>query len=420
MVMADRRQRLAWMVVLGSFFAFVALIVLVPLTVNAVIQRAVQPLAVLVQANEGTVGIQQANNGTSALFAGDEGQELNGGSTILTNATDTALLQVFTPDEQQVVARVQIYGNSNVGLVEGTSPRFGVSSADNRLVLDLNSGRLLVTVPPVGERPLLLHLTVPQGEITIREAGQYSLSTVNEESQFSVLQGQASVVGSEGDLVLVTDERVILPAEGALLGPLATERNLMRNGDFGRNFENWVLLPGNVERAGQSNVEVQVTTRASEPVIKFSRLGEGHADASILQTVDQDITDYQVLQVQIWMQIVEQSLPVCGGQGSECPLTIRIDYTDVNGVNQVWQQGFYAVGVVVDDVSPGLCVTCAPPLNDHFRVPFDQLVFYESDNLLAQLGQLNILPRHIKTVSIIAAGHTFDVEILEVAVMARE
>lgn len=419
MVMVDRRQRLAWVVVLGSFIAFLALIVLIPLTASAFVQRAVRPLAIRVQANEGTVGIQQADNGTSALFAGDAPQDLGAGSTILTNATDTALLQVFTPDEAQVVARIQVYGNSNVGLIEGNTPRFGVSSAENRLILDLDSGRMLVTVPDLGDRGLFLHLTVPQGEITIREPGQYSISAVNQESQFSVLEGQASVVGSEGSLVMAADERVVIPVDGPLRGPLDTERNLMLNGDFSGNFDNWFLLPGEVELADQSSVEIQVTTRASEPVIKFARVGTGHADAGIRQVVDLDITDYQSLQVLLWMQVLDQSLEVCGEKGSECPLIIQIEYTDVNGVSQVWWQGFYAVGTVGQN-TPDICVTCGPPLNEHEQVPFDQLVFYESDNLMAQLGQLDILPRHINAVSIIAAGHTFDVEVLELAVVARE
>jgi hypothetical protein len=419
MVMADRRQRLAWIVVFGSFVAFVALAVLIPFSVSAVIQRAVQPLAVRVQANEGTVGIQQADNGTSALFAGDVPQELDAGGTILTNATDTALLQVFTPDEQQVVARIQVYGNSNMGLVAGDSPRFSVSSAENRLALDLSSGRLLVSVPAEGERPLDLHITVPQGEISIQEPGQYSITTVNEESQFSVLEGQASVVGREGSLVLVTDERVVLPAEGPVRGPLDTERNLIRNGDFGRDFDNWLLLPGEVERVDQSKVEIQVTTRANEPVLKFNRVGLGHADAGVRQVVDQDLTDYQSLQVLIWMQIVDQSLEVCGQQGSECPVIVRIEYVDVNGVDQVWQQGFYAIGTTGQN-TPDICVTCPSPVNEHEQIPFNQLVFYESGNLVEQLGQLNILPRHIKSISLISSGHTFDVEVVELAVMARE
>lgn len=419
MVTTDRRQRLAWTVVLGSFIVFVALLILVPLTINSAVQRAVRPLAIRVQANQGTVGIQQADNGTSALFAGNEAQSFDSGGTILTNDTDTALLQVFTPDESQVLARIQVYGNSNVSLTEGNAPRFGVSSADNVLGLELDSGRLLVAVPPGSERPLVLRLNVPQGEIVIREPGQYSITTVNEESQFSVLQGQATIEGAGQVLVLNTDERVVLPAEGDLRGPLDTERNLMRNGTFTANFDNWVLLPGNVERTDQSMVEIQVTERANEPVLKFGRVGQGHADAGVRQVVDQDLTDYESLQVLLWMQVNEQSLEVCGQQGSECPLMIRIEYVDVNGVNQVWQQGFYAVGTI-SDVTPDICVACAPPLNEHQSVPYRQLVFYESANLLEQLGQLNILPRHIKSISLIASGHTFDVEVVELAVMARE
>ncbi len=417
--MIDRRQRLAWALMFWGFITFVAIIVFVPLSVNAAIQQAVRPLAIRVQANQGTVGIQQADNGTSALFAGNEAQSFDSGGTILTNATDTALLQVFTPDEEQVVARIQVYGNSIVSLIEGNAPRFGVSSADNVLELDLDSGRLLVAVPPGSERPLFLRLDIPQGEITIREPGQYSITTVNEESQFSVLQGQATVNGDGQQLVLTTDERVVLPAEGALRGPLDTERNLMRDGTFSSNFDNWVLLPGNVERTDQSMVEVQVTERANEPVLKFGRVGEGHADAGVRQVVDQDLTDYESLQVLMWMQVIEQSLDVCGQQGSECPLMIRIEYIDINGVEQVWQQGFYAVGTI-SNVAPDICVACAPPLNGHIGIPYNQLVFYESENLLEQLGQLNILPRHIKSVSLIASGHTFDVEVVELAVMARE
>lgn len=419
--MADRRQRLAWAVVLSSFVTFVALIVLVPLTVNVVIQRAVRPLLVQVQANQGTIGIQQSDSGTSALFAGEQPQTLAAGGVVLTNATDTALLQALSPDGTEVVARIQVYGNTNVGLVVGNAPRFGVSSADNRLELELDSGRLRITVPPWHEqsgRPLFLQLMLPQGEITIREPGQYSVTAANQESQFAVFEGQASVVGNEGSLVLAVDERAVLPAEGALQGPLDTERNLIVNGDFSQDFDNWFLGPGNVDQAGQSEVEVQVVTQTSEPVLKFSRVGEGHADANIVQFVDQDITDYQSLQVLIWMQVVDQSLSVCGGVGSECPLTIQIEYTDVNGVDQIWRQGFYAFGTTAAD--PPQCTTCEAPINEHIRIPFNQPYFYESANLMEQLGQLNILPRHIKSISMVAAGHTFDVEVLELALMARD
>jgi hypothetical protein len=154
--------------------------------------------------------------------------------------------------------------------------------------------------------------------------------------------------------------------------------------------------------------------------LKFARVGVGHADAGLRQVVEQDITDYESLQVLLWFQVIDQSLEVCGQQGSECPLILRIDYVDVNGVTQVWQQGFYAIGTISSNATPDICVSCAPPLNEHIRIPFNQLVFYESQNLLEQLGQQNILPRQIKNVTLVASGHTFDVELVELALMARE
>jgi hypothetical protein len=195
----------------------------------------------------------------------------------------------------------------------------------------------------------------------------------------------------------------------------------MRNGDFGRDFEEWFLPVGDIEIADQPEVEIRVITQTSETKLKFSRVGRGHVDASVVQYVEQDlqdITDYQSLQLLIWMQVLDQSVPVCGTVGSECPLTIEIEYTDINGNDQIWLQGFYAVGAVGAD--PAECTTCESPRNNHIRIPFNQPYFYESDNLLEQLGQLNILPRHIKSISIVAAGHTFDVEVLEMALMARE
>ena len=100
-------------------------------------------------------------------------------------------------------------------------------------------------------------------------------------------------------------------------------------------------------------------------------------------------------------------------------MIIRIEYVDTNGVDQVYQQGFYADGIISPD-TPDVCVACPPPLNVHQQVPFQQLVFYESDNLMDRLGQLRIQPRQVKSITIIASGHTFDTKILDIAIVAEE
>jgi hypothetical protein len=417
--MNGRRIHLAWIIILASFFVCVGLIVAIPIGTGSLVQESTRSLDVTVQANQGTVGVRQTDGEPVAIFAGDLPLSLNPSGSILTNATDTALLLFHLPDVEQTIARLQIYGNTNVSLQNATTPRFETSSAEHRIALSLDNGRIQLTVPPQEERPVYVEMITPQGKIDVRETGQYSITANNVETQLAVLHGRAVAEQGEENLSLETDQRAVLPSNGPPRGPLDTERNLVSNGDFTRNFDEWVLLAPNVEIADQSTVEVGVNNSVDEPGVRFRRVGLGHADAGLRQIINEDVTDFESLQLLISMDVSEQSLGVCGERGSECPLIVRIDYVDVNGVDQTWQQGFYTVG----DISPGtpdVCVACAPPLNEHQRVPFDQLVFYESENLIENLGQLDILPRQVKSITLIASGHTFDTQVVDVALLARE
>jgi hypothetical protein len=158
---------------------------------------------------------------------------------------------------------------------------------------------------------------------------------------------------------------------------------------------------------------------STEPIARFKREGIGHADAGIRQIIDQDVTDFESLRLLVSLRVLEQSLGVCGQQGSECPLTIRVEYQDVNDVDQIWQKGLFSNGEIGSD-TPDVCIACPPPLNEHHRVPFRQHVFYESENLIERLEQLGILPRRIKSITVISSGHAFEVELFDVALMAKE
>jgi phage terminase large subunit-like protein len=417
--MNGSRERIAWIILIGSFFICLSLTIAVPIGTQTVIQRATRSLETNVQANQGTVGILQNDNETGALFAGDPPHSLNPNGTILTNATDQALLMVTTPDSEQVLARVQIYGNSTVNLDVASTPRYGASSGVHRVGLTLNSGRLQLTIPPITDRSLYFSLTIPQGEAIIREPGRYSILASPAETQVAVLQGQAEIETSGESLILQQDQRGIIQSDASLEGPLDSERDLLVNGDFGREIEEWVLLGANVEIADQPSVETGVIDLAGVPTLSFRRVGIGHADAGIRQIINKDVTDFESLRFLASMTIEEQSLGVCGQQGSECPIIVRIEYVDANGVDQIWQQGFYAEGTVGPS-TPDVCVACPPPLIEHQEVEFQQLVFFESENLLEKLGQQGILPRTIKSITLIVSGHSFAVSITNVALIAVE
>jgi hypothetical protein len=417
--MNGRRARLAWLLLLGGFSICVAITVAVPVAVGRFVQSSTRSLTVEVQANQGTVGLLLGENETGALFAGDPAQTLNPNGSILTNATDQALLLVSTPDGDQLMVRAQIYGNTSIAVEKATAPRFSSSSSVNTLDIALSGGRLLLTIPRLEEISLNVGIEFPQGKTIIQEPGLYSILATNSETQFAVLQGEAEIVTEDDQLTLSLDQRAIVPTGSGIVGPLDSERNILTNGDFVNGFDEWVVITPNLELPDQPTVEIKIDNQDGEPILNFRRLGIGHADSGIRQIVDQDVTDFDDLRLAISMRINEQSLGVCGEQGSECPLFVRIDYEDVNGVDQTWLQGFYAQGTTGQN-TPDVCVACPPPLNEHYRIPFGQLGFYESDNLLEKLGLQGILPRRIKSLTLIASGHTFDTEVVDLALLANE
>ena len=79
----------------------------------------------------------------------------------------------------------------------------------------------------------------------------------------------------------------------------------------------------------------------------------------------------------------------------------------------------YGIGTVGPS-TPDVCVACPPPLNVHQEVAFQQLVFYETENLMEKLGQIGILPQSIESITLIVSGHSFDVSITDVALIAEE
>jgi hypothetical protein len=312
-----------------------------------------------------------------------------------------------------------VYSNTTVRLQTAHTPRFQVSRASQDLALELDSGRLRLALLESTDRPLIITLTTPQGEVTISEPGQYSLEVNNVETQVAVQEGRASLRARGKTLNLLVNQRAEIPTGAEPVGPLDTERNLVQNGDFNDGLDKWRLFVWNVELADQPKGETEVRSVAGDPALYFIRQGEGHADVRVRQVINQDVTDFASLQLFLTFRIISQSLGVCGVQGSECPLFVRIDYVDQSGVARVWQHGFYAVGEVADD-TPDACLFCAVVQSAHERVIPGQITFYETD-LQAELARQGVPPpRFIESVSLVASGHTFEAEVLDLALMAEE
>jgi hypothetical protein len=418
--MNGSRERLAWIILLSSLFVCFSLTIAVPVSASAVLQSATRSLEVFVQSNQGTVGVSHNGLGTMALFMGDVPAKLNPYGTILTNARDTALVLVHAPRSETLLARLQLYGSSNLHIEEATAPRFGVSSREQLLRLSMSNGRLQISLPAAPDRPFVVLLKTPQGEITLREPGQYAVEVDNVMTQVVVQRGSALLTAAGQTLTITTDQRAVIDAAAPLLGPLDSERNLVKNGDFHQEFDEWALLVWQTELADQPSGKSEILLLEGEPALHFERIGLGHADAEVRQTINRDVTDFSSLRLLISMRLVDHSLPVCGVDGSECPLIVRIEYENANGGDNSWQQGFYALGEISSHGAPDICVRCPQPINPHHQVTLGQIVFYESANLMEALAFQGIAPRRIKSIRLIASGHSFTTDILEVALLARE
>lgn len=416
----DGRIRLAWAVLLSSLFVCLLATVTVPLGVRAYIERASQPLVSTVQANQGTVGIDDQNGQRRAVLAGELPQELDEGSTILTDTTASALLTIMAPETDEATARLQVSSNSNVALQRASMPRFSASDLPSRLDMSLQSGRVRVDIPGSEGREILFQLSTPHSLVEIGEPGRYTVEVNNDATQVTVQErGLANVLAMEQALALQPGQRAEVPTGQVPHGPLDPARNLVVNGDFSDGLDNWSLFAWQVERADQPEGSTEIRDDDGDPTLRFTREGIGHADVRITQSINTDVSGTETLRLLLTLRVVEQSLGVCGIQGSECPLFVIINYIDDSGVSRIWQHGFFAEGVVDDNLTPGACISCAVVQQPHERVPVNQLHFYDVDlrEELARQGQLP--PRIIESISLVGSGHSFTTEVSDVALIVE-
>jgi hypothetical protein len=416
------RQQLAWAVVLGSFFLCMVLTVTVPLSVNAFLQNATRRLTTIVQRNQGTVSIDGESGPRAALFGDTLGEAtVEPEATISTDTTASALILVSPPEDTDPLARLQISSNTTIALRRADAPRFSLSRADHLVTLDLQNGRVRVVVPEFVGRPLTLLFTTPQASVTIEQPGQYSLEVSEDSTQVTTLEaGHVLVEGSGQTMELLPGQRVEVRTGAVPSAPLDAARNLVSNWDFSQGFQDWVVWAWRVDLADQPAGTTEVRPVDGDPTLRFSRDGIGHTDVQISQTINQDVAGYSSLQLQLTLNIMRQSLGVCGVVGSECPLFVRIEYIDEGGINRVWQQGFYSEGVVDDNSTPGVCTACSLVQQAHERIPLGQLHYYETDLIEALARQGFLPPRFIQSITLVASGHTFETHVSDVALIVEE
>jgi len=416
------RERLAWAFVLTGSTIFFTLLVAIPFLINATIQRTTQSLDIVLEAHQGTVSLNDAQGVPRAILPGDPPRSFEAQASIRTGFPANGFVFINSPNGGGQLARLQMFANTILLIEQADSPRFESSASPYELRLSLENGRLHFKVLPDGTRPFLITLATPHGAIDIAEAGEYTINIAPEETQIVVQLGQAQLTAGGETITLLPNQRAEFYGDRPLIGPLIPQENLIANGNFRQPLlspeAGWQKTAWNIELPDQPKGVVRQIQTTEQSSLRLTRNGIGHADIHFDQPLDIVVPaaeDEATLWLQIKFRILSQSLEVCGFQGSECPLFIQLAYEDESGNPQSWQQGFYTLAGR-GDTSPYLCFSCAGVRSGHEQIMANEVVIYEID--MEEIGRLGPLPHRLTQISLVASGHSFDVEILDVSLFA--
>ncbi|MBN1178282.1 MAG: hypothetical protein JXD18_03665 [Anaerolineae bacterium] len=402
------RHRLAWFILLSSFFLCVALAIGTPLGVRQFIRTARVRQEVVLEPQRGTPSMQRGGAGPVEAVI-EPIPNILPNTFIATDENAHSTLTIYVPSNEQVAAAtVQIYNSTDLVFVSARSPRFDVSPLPHAAVIQVTSGRVRVTVAEVHGRPTVVTLHTPHASAALSE-GSYEVRVNAAFTEFAVREGVAEVSNdNDAQISLGPSERTIARPGATSLASFEGERNLLSNGNFDQALERyWDVYERDVQN--QPGGTVGITSFGGRSAARFQRLqeGMGHAEVGIQQTVNYDVRDFSSLTLHLNIQILYQSLRGCGTLGSECPIMIRIAYKDVDGTDREWYHGFYALDAAESDLLAAW----------DEQVPGSTWYTFDSGNLMELFERP---PASIKEIAIYASGHAFDALVTEVELLAQE
>src|SRR5215212_4013915 len=174
-------ERLAWVVLLGSFAVFLVLAVTIPLTVRYVMRYATVRQEARLEPTQGTLHFYSSPTAEAVAVTSIK-DGLGEGSRIVAAEESTQGSLAFVGDgTNTVLGSVQLYAGAALDLLKMRRPLFASSPEPYyvRLHLEKGQARIFSNSEELDARPLHVELETPHGVIAL-EAGSYQVS-VNEE-----------------------------------------------------------------------------------------------------------------------------------------------------------------------------------------------------------------------------------------------
>jgi hypothetical protein len=421
--MKQNPERLAWTVLLAAFASFCVVAVGLPAAIRSYLINDRQRLHAQVNAQRGTVRVERAgsNRGSATSLDDPMPLELFKGDVVRTGALDEGLLTVQRPadESRETLISVVIYANSDIELEDAYSPRFGLSSGPHKANLRVVGGRVRIEVQPSSDgRPVQIDVRTDRARIGLSE-GSYAVDITNHQTTATVRRGMASIRAGGQELELTDEQSASVTQSGQLDGPLPAERNLIVNGDFNQGVDSaWVAISNPPESSASVS---NATAEEGQTVALFDHVVPRPAEAGLIQTLNRNVKDLTSLVLHLKVRVDYQSLSVCGSQGSECPVMVRIDYIDAAGGDRQWVHGFYGFEDPAQaGALPYYCLTCPEPSSgNHNQVPGRSWFLYDSPNLM-EINPPELRPAVIQSVRVYASGHSYNSMVTGIELLAQE
>ncbi len=389
-------ERMAWVILLLSFGAFVLLAVSIPLAIRYTVRFATVAQEIQLNSTVGTILLYPPRaNEPIAITA--MRQDITEGSRFEAGLTTQGELSLtLDPDSNLAVGTVHLYQGTQLDLIRVRRPRFAQSPEPYRVLLRLNAGTIRLFTNSGQERPLIVEVETPHGQARLGE-GVYNFTVTAETTDVMVSSGEATLRHTSGVTGIVRQGlRSVMSVSEPPSQPVTAQRNLISNGDLSRplldTWESYTVAEKSVV-PGRIEVEEQDGRR----VAHFIRRGSDnvHTEVGIRQQINQDVNVFESLRLELYTKIDYQSLAGAGYVSTEFPVRVEISYTDIYGKDLEWGYGFY-----YRDPDVGW------PLDKGEKIPQSAWFYYGSPNLIDELRDTR--PARINSIRIYASGHNYE------------
>ena len=399
--MHNKPERVAWTVLWMAFVLFCLLATGIPLGIRYYLLSAMVDQETQLQRIEGTILVQEA--GGDKPTGVTESALLSPGDEVILDATSRGTLDFVDR------SHITLYSNTNLELETVEAPRFGVSNRPNRTILNLRAGLVRVGVALPGERRTDFQVNTPHTAVSLAE-GSFRIEVTNETTQITVVRGQASLESESSTDVLLQGTRTRIDLTGMPAEPLPAAENLIENGNFQEPLGTTWLTSTVVLTSAVQPPFVEIVEDGSRQAARLMQMAveDGdHTEVAIEQRLDQDVRDFDQLEISADIRLDHQSLSGGGLLSSEFPIILRLDYKDLWGNDKFWTHGFYYQNQANYPIALD---PWGRPAGE--QVPQGVWYPYESGNLLDLLGENK--PARITGLTIYASGWKYDGQVSEI------